>query len=60
MNEIKENIKALVKNKGISMAQLARSTDIPPQTLNNWFNNHPDKFKAIMVGVLSKRIWGAL
>ncbi|MCT4642491.1 MAG: helix-turn-helix domain-containing protein [Bacteriovoracaceae bacterium] len=36
MNTFKDNLKHLVKNEGITMAQLARATKIAPQTINNW------------------------
>lgn len=36
MHKLKENLKKLVKAKDISIAHLARETDIAPQTLNNW------------------------
>jgi len=36
MNILKQNLKQLVKDFDITMAQLARETKIPPQTLNNW------------------------
>ena len=36
MSILKGNLKQLAKDFDISMAQLSRETDVPPQTLNNW------------------------
>ena len=38
MHNLKENIKYLCYEKGITTAQLARATGIAPQTLNNWLS----------------------
>ena len=38
MNILKDNLKQLAKDFDISIAQLARETKIPPQTLNNWLS----------------------
>ena len=36
MNYLKDNLKALIKSQDKTIAQLARATEIAPQTLNNW------------------------
>lgn len=36
MLKISKTIKELANTKGITIAHVARSTGVPPQTLNNW------------------------
>jgi transcriptional regulator with XRE-family HTH domain len=36
MNNFKDNLQRLVKEEGMTMAQLGRAIKIAPQTLNNW------------------------
>lgn len=38
MTRLKDNLKQLAKDFDITMAQLARETKVPPQTLNNWLS----------------------
>lgn len=49
--KLKSILKGLIHEKDITAAQLARSTKIPPQTLNNWLSGQMprnlDQLKAV-------------
>jgi transcriptional regulator with XRE-family HTH domain len=51
MSNLTDNLKRLINEKSITMAQLSRATGIPPQTLNNWMAGQEprglDKLKKI-------------
>lgn len=37
-NSLRSNLKKLLYEKDMTVAQLSRATKIPPQTLNNWLS----------------------